>query len=82
MDTFKEYLLSKYFSSFGYVVAAFHVPALVTFAAVTGQLRTSERRTNLVPRVSLLPAPARERETLGEAGHVAPKIWVLDTISR
>ena len=45
MDTFKEYLLSKYFSSFGYVVAAFHVPALVTFAAVTGQLRTSERRT-------------------------------------
>ena len=45
MDTFKEFLLSKYFSSFGYVVAAFHVPALVTFAAVTGQLRTSERRT-------------------------------------
>ena len=45
MDTFKEYLLSKYFSSFGYVVAAFHVPALVTFVAVTGQLRTSERRT-------------------------------------
>ena len=25
---------------------------------------------NLVPRVSLLPALARERETLGEAGHV------------
>ena len=27
-------------------------------------------QTNLVPRVSLLPAPARERETLGEPGHV------------
>ena len=45
MESLKEYLLSKYFSSFGYVVAALHVPALVTFAAVTGQLRTSERRT-------------------------------------
>ena len=45
MDSLKEYLLSKYYSSFGYVVAALHVPALVIFAAVTGQLRTSERRT-------------------------------------
>ena len=26
--------------------------------------------SNLVPRVSLLPAPARERETLVEPGHV------------
>ena len=45
MDTFKEYLLSKYFSSFGYVVAVFHVPALIIIVAFTGQLRTSERRT-------------------------------------
>ena len=45
MESLKEYLLSKYFSSFGYVVAALHVPALVTFAAFTGRLRTSERRT-------------------------------------
>ena len=45
MDTFKEFLLSKYFSSFGYVVAVFHVPALVIIVAFTGQLRTSERRT-------------------------------------
>ena len=45
MESLKEYLLSKYFSSFGFVVAALHIPALVTFAAVAGQLRTSERRT-------------------------------------
>ena len=45
MESLKEYLLSKYFSSFGYVVAALHVPALVTFTAFTGHLRTSERRT-------------------------------------
>ena len=45
MDSLKEYLFSKYFSHFGYVVAALHVPALVVFATVTGQLRTSERRT-------------------------------------
>ena len=45
MESLKEYLPSKYFSFFGYVVAALHVPALVTFAAVTGHLRTSERRT-------------------------------------
>lgn len=44
MESLKEHLLSKYFSSFGYVVAALQVPALVTFAVVTGQLRTSERR--------------------------------------
>ena len=41
MDSLKEYLLSKYYSSFGYVVAALHVPALVIFAAVTGKLRTA-----------------------------------------
>ena len=45
MDSLKEYLFSKYFSYFGYVVAALHVPALVVFAAVTIQLRISERRT-------------------------------------
>jgi len=45
MENLKEYLLSKYFSPFGYFVAALHVPALATFAAVTGRLRTSERRT-------------------------------------
>jgi len=45
MEILKEYFFAKYFSSFGYVVAALQVPALVTFAAVTGALRTSERRT-------------------------------------
>ena len=45
MEILKEYFFSKYFSSFGYVVAALQVPALVTFAAVTGALKASERRT-------------------------------------
>ena len=45
MEGVKEYLLSKYFSSFGYVVAIFYLPALVIFAGYTGQLRTSEHRT-------------------------------------
>ena len=60
-------------------------PPLVLLEGVKGfNLSYAEQisLSNLVPRVSLLPAPARERETLGEAGHVAPKIWVLDTISR
>lgn len=43
METVKEFLLSKYFSSFGYVVASLYLPALVTFVGFTGQLRNSER---------------------------------------
>ena len=45
MKNLKEYLLVKYFSAFGYAVAALYVPALVTFTVVTEKLRTSERRT-------------------------------------
>ncbi len=44
MEKLEEYLLSKYFSSFGYIVAVFYIPVLVTFLGFTGQLRTSERR--------------------------------------
>ena len=44
MEVVKEYLLAKYFSSFGYVVAVFHLPALVTLLALTLHFRTSERR--------------------------------------
>ena len=40
----KEHFSSKYFSSFGYIVAVCYVPALVIFAAYTGWLRTNERR--------------------------------------
>ena len=43
MEVVKEYLLAKYFSSFGYVVAVFHLPALVTLFALTLHFRTSER---------------------------------------
>ena len=49
MQCVKEYLLSKYFSSFGYIVAISYVPALVIFAGYTGQLRTSERRSFRCP---------------------------------
>ena len=49
MEGVKEYLLSKYFSSFGYIVAVLHLPALVTFLGFTGKLRTSERRTFRCP---------------------------------
>ena len=44
MAVVKEYLLAKYFSSFGYVVPVFHLPALVTLFALTLHFRTSERR--------------------------------------
>ncbi|XP_078356877.1 uncharacterized protein LOC144641721 [Oculina patagonica] len=44
MESLKEFLLSKYFSSFGYIVAVFYIPALITFLGFTAQLRTSERR--------------------------------------
>ena len=44
MECLKEYLLAKYFSPFGYIVAISHVPVLVSFLAATGSLRTSERR--------------------------------------
>ena len=44
MEALKENLLAKYFSPFGYIVAISHVPALVSFVAGTGTLRTSERR--------------------------------------
>ena len=44
----------------------------VQFYSVEMLVTLNETRyhNNLVPRVSLLPAPARERETLGEPGHV------------
>ena len=45
MEGAKELLSSKYFSSFGYIVALFHLPPLVIFSGYTGSLRTSERRT-------------------------------------
>ena len=44
MECVKEYLLAKYFSPFGYIVAISHVPALISFVAGTGTLRTSERQ--------------------------------------
>ena len=49
MEGAKELLSSKYFSSFGYVVALFHLPPLVIFSGYTGSLRTSERRTFSCP---------------------------------
>ena len=39
-----------------------------------------DQTTNLVPRVSLLPVPWRERETLVGAGHVSPRIWEITNI--
>ena len=49
MESLKEHFSSKYFSSFGYIVAVSYVPALVIFAGYTGQLRTSERRSFRCP---------------------------------
>ena len=49
MESLKELFSSKYFSSFGYIVAVSYLPALVIFAGYTGQLRTSERRTFRCP---------------------------------
>ncbi len=49
MESVKEYLLSKYFSPFGYIVAVLQLPALATFLGFTGTLRTSERRTFRCP---------------------------------
>ena len=49
MECVKDYLLSKYFSPFGYIVALSYLPALVTFSGYTGHLRTSERRTFRCP---------------------------------
>ncbi len=49
MDGVKDYLLSKYFSSYGYIVAVFHLPTLALFLGFTGTLRTSERRTCRCP---------------------------------
>ena len=49
MECVKDNLLSKYFSSFGYIVAVSQLPALVIFAAYAGHLRTSERRTFRCP---------------------------------
>ena len=49
MECVKDYLLSKYFSPFGYIVAVSYLPALVIFTACTGHLRTSERRTFRCP---------------------------------
>ena len=49
MECVKDYLLSKYFSPFGYIVALSYLPALVIFTGYTGHLRTSERRTFRCP---------------------------------
>ncbi|XP_066017136.1 NACHT, LRR and PYD domains-containing protein 3-like [Pocillopora verrucosa] len=43
MECAKEYLLSKYFSRVGYIVAVFHLLALVSHLAVTATLRRNER---------------------------------------
>ena len=43
-------------------------------------LQHAKRQSNLVPRVLSFPSPGareRERETLGNAGHVSPKIWEM-----
>nr|XP_058956400.1 NACHT, LRR and PYD domains-containing protein 12-like [Pocillopora verrucosa] len=44
MEVVKEYLLAKYFSPFGYIVAVSHLLALTALATAAGVLRTSERR--------------------------------------
>lgn len=44
MEVVKEYLLAKYFSPFGYIVAVFHLLALTALTTAAGVLRTSERR--------------------------------------
>ena len=44
MEVVKEYLLAKYFSPSGYIVAVFHLLALTALATAAGVLRTSERR--------------------------------------
>ena len=49
MECVKDYLLSRYFSPFGYIVALSYLPALVIFTGYTGHLRTSERRTFRCP---------------------------------
>ncbi|XP_078355852.1 uncharacterized protein LOC144640629 [Oculina patagonica] len=45
----KQYLLYKYFSPFGYIVAALYLPTLVVLASYTGYLRTSERENFRCP---------------------------------
>ena len=44
MESVKEYLLAKYFSPFGYIVAVFHLLALTALTTAAGVLRTNERR--------------------------------------
>ena len=61
MESVKEYLLAKYFSPFGYIVAISHVPVLVSFVAATGSLRTSERR-----RFSCPSSPNSRDDCLGK----------------
>ena len=61
MESVKEYLLAKYFSPFGYIVAISHVPVLVSFVAATGALRTSERR-----RFSCPSSPNSRDDCLGK----------------
>lgn len=43
METFKEYLLVKYFSLVGYIVAVLHLPAFFSFLTATAVLRSNER---------------------------------------
>ena len=49
MERANELLLVKYFGTFGYKVALFHLPPLVILGGYTGSLRTSERRTFSCP---------------------------------
>ena len=49
MEGVREVFSSKYFSSFGYIVALFHLLPLVIFSGYTGHLRTSERTTFSCP---------------------------------
>ena len=61
MESAKEYLLAKYFSPFGYIVAIFHVPVLLSFVGVTLAWRTSERE-----RFSCPSSPDSRDDCLGK----------------
>ncbi len=49
MDGVKEYLLAKYFSRYGYIVAVLHLSALLTSLGFIAWLRSSESRTFRCP---------------------------------
>ena len=43
MEGLKEYLLLKYFSPFGYIIALLYLPSIVVFVPYTVSLRNTER---------------------------------------